>query len=144
MDAHTERRMNARVRLHQHFDDDAFDPQARRFSIEKIRIIHPNMYYKIEWAKRVATLYMQALRNGETDGRKRAGFVSPYPAAFVERAKTSFDRSASATAASRMRGALAGAATKRATARRKKRVRRVGVKRKPGPKAGRRRSSCRG
>ena len=121
-----------RVTLFEIFGSDPYNSSERNFSIQQARGTHPNMYYKIEWAKQVLSIYRRMLKNGEVDGKVHAGFVSPYPSPPKERHESKNQKEA------RARGAAAGLATKRARIK-KKRVRKVETKRKSGPKPGRRR-----
>lgn len=125
--------MNRRtqVTLHEIFGSEPYKPGERNFSIQRVRAVHPNMYYKIEWAKQVASIYRRMLSIGEVDGKVHAGFVSPYPSPPKERHQSKGQREA------RARGAAAAKVTKRARMKKKKWFyQRVEVKKKSGPKAG--------
>ncbi len=123
------------ITLYEIFGNNPYQPMERSFSIQRTRAVHPNMYYKIEWAKQVASIYRRMLSIGEVDGKVHADFVSPYPSPPKERHQSKGQKEA------RARGAAAGLVTKRARMKRKKwSYQRVEVKRKPGPEPGRRAS----
>lgn len=109
-------------KLYQLFGDEPACPMERSFSIQRIRATHPNMYLKLEWAKKVIAIYRRALEAGEVDGIKRPGFVYPYPQ--HPREKWAGGSEASQRA-SRTRGGKTAAIVKRA-----RRSRRVLVKTK--------------
>jgi hypothetical protein len=66
--------------IYELFGDDVYAPDMRGFSVERVRIESPKgMWRKVKWARRVATIYLREEREGRADGRKRKGFVNPYP-----------------------------------------------------------------
>jgi hypothetical protein len=67
-------------RLYELFGDDFTAPERRGFSVQRVRIDYPKgMWRKVKWARRVATIYLHEEREGRTDGKRRDGFVNPYP-----------------------------------------------------------------